>query len=190
MRGKTINPNPPICRSKEPSFTYINIYSCTTKQIIKRIQHYDWNLTQAKAAADGGVGTFTEGYFYEAAFSKYTDLDRKDCPIIRWIGVSPDGIVPGNLILKAYYWDGTSAQQYRQLGQGLTSPFVYPGFPDQELIEIITQPHDTGGDITFHPKWTSKKNVEWNFPMRMTKISGTSPILPNVQYWIELDAVP
>ena len=82
MRSKTINPNPPICRSKEPSLTVINIYSCSTKQLLNRIEQYNWNLAEAQAAANGGEGTYTIGYFYEAAFHKYTDLSQKHCPTI------------------------------------------------------------------------------------------------------------
>lgn len=79
MRDKTINPNPPICRSKEPSFTFLTIYSCKTNEVLDRIQHYNWNLTQARAAADGGEGTYTQGYMYETAFKNYNDLTQNHC---------------------------------------------------------------------------------------------------------------
>lgn len=91
MRGPTINPNPPICKSKEPSFTYIRIFSCIDDHLITEIAHYNWNLTQAQTAANGGTGTYTEGYFYEAAFKKTSDLGQNHCLSFNYISVEGVG---------------------------------------------------------------------------------------------------
>lgn len=107
MRDKTINPNPPICRSKEPSLTVINIYSCSTSQLLNHIEHYNWNLTQAQAAADGGPGTYSEGYFYEAAFKKYTDLSQNHCVGFNYISVLGTGGTDGHAVITINVYDET-----------------------------------------------------------------------------------
>jgi hypothetical protein len=97
MRDKTINPNPPICRSKEPSFTYLTIYSCLTNEVLHQINHYNWNLTQAQAAANGGPGTYTRGYFYETAFKNYHDLDQNHCGGFNYFSVTGTGGDEGSM---------------------------------------------------------------------------------------------
>ena len=80
MRAKTINPNPPICRSKEATLTYIDIFSCETGELLNHIEKYGLTLPEARGLADGGKGTRSAGYFHEPSFKTFTDLGTDNCP--------------------------------------------------------------------------------------------------------------
>lgn len=79
MRDKTINPNPPICKNKDPSITYIEIHNCETDTIIKIIERRGITIEDATLLANGGAGTWTRGYFYEPEFGTFHELGERHC---------------------------------------------------------------------------------------------------------------
>lgn len=102
MRNKTINPNPPICRSKELSFTYVEIYSCQTGQLVGTVAEYGLSFPSAQAAASVEPNFFSSGYYYQPDFHVFTPLGENKCTVETWYCAwTPIGQLPLLITLRA-----------------------------------------------------------------------------------------
>jgi hypothetical protein len=81
QRAKTINPNPPICRSKEMSFTYLNFFDCLSNAQLKTFEKYGQTYEHAKDSAAAPAGQYAIGYYYQPDFHVFENLANYNCTI-------------------------------------------------------------------------------------------------------------